>query len=37
MAGEWGRNTFPGPGHVANEGSWGPGQGSDRTEFMSFF
>jgi hypothetical protein len=37
VAGEWVRNTFPGPGHVANKGPWGPGQGSDRTEFMSFF
>jgi hypothetical protein len=37
QAGTWVRNTFPGPGHVANEGPWGPGQGSDRTEYMSFF
>jgi photosystem II stability/assembly factor-like uncharacterized protein len=36
-ADEWVRNTFPGPGHVANEGPWGPGQGSDRTEWISFF
>jgi hypothetical protein len=34
---EWVRNSFPGPGHVANDGPWGPGQGSDRTEWISFF
>lgn len=36
-AAEWVRNTYPGPGHVENEGPWGPGQGSDRTEYMSFY
>ncbi len=33
----WVRNTYPGPGHVANPGPWGPGQGTDRTEWISFF
>ncbi|MEX0324898.1 MAG: WD40/YVTN/BNR-like repeat-containing protein [Puniceicoccaceae bacterium] len=33
----WIRNTFPGPGHVANAGPWGEGQGSDRTEWVSAF
>lgn len=34
---QWQRNTFPGPGHVANPGPWGEGQGSDRTEWVSAF
>lgn len=33
----WVRNTYPGPGHAANPGPWGPGQGTDRTEWISFF
>lgn len=33
----WTRNTYPGPGHVANAGPWGEGQGSDRTEWLSAF
>lgn len=33
----WERNSFPGPGHVANPGPWGPGEGSDRTEKVNAF
>jgi photosystem II stability/assembly factor-like uncharacterized protein len=33
----WIRNTYPGPGHVANPGPWGPGQGSDRCEWVAGF
>lgn len=35
--GTWVRNTSPGPGHVENPGPWKEGQGSDRTEWVSFF
>ena len=34
---EWQRNSFPGPGHLANAGPWGPGQGYDRTEWVNAF
>lgn len=37
LAEEWQRNTFPGPGHLANAGPWGPGQGYDRTEWVNAF
>ncbi|MDA3961462.1 MAG: hypothetical protein PF961_11780 [Planctomycetota bacterium] len=33
----WLHNTFPGPGHVATPGPWGPGQGSDRSEWVAGF
>jgi len=33
----WVRNTSPGPGHISNPGPWGDGQGSDRSEWISFF
>ena len=33
----WVRNTSPGPGHLATPGPWGEGQGSDRSEWASFF
>lgn len=33
----WLRNTFPGPGHQNHPGPWEPGQGSDRTEWVTTF
>src|SRR5476651_2209854 len=37
FADEWQRNSFPGPGHLAHTGPWGPGQGYDRTEWVNAF
>ena len=37
LAEPWQRNSFPGPGHLAAAGLWGPNEGYDRTEWGNAF